>query len=159
MSDEAAVSQVLARYVRATDRRDAEAMSALFVEQGTVEMAWFNSGDPQPLGRLVGREQIAWAVANMMAPHPARGFSHHTTMDHIVTIDGDEAVIDAQFIVYNTLGADRPAAGWPAQAHGAQGTVTPIEAGYYRSRLIRVDGVWRIVEHRIDLDLPVAGAD
>ncbi|MBR0696117.1 nuclear transport factor 2 family protein [Bradyrhizobium lablabi] len=156
MSDVLAPSQVLARYVRATDRRDGEAMARLFIENGTVEIYWFNSGDPQLLGRLEGRQQIGWAVANMMRPHPERGFSHHTTMDHIVTIDGDTAEIDAQFIVYNTLGAARPAAGWPDGATGAQGTVTPIEAGYYRSKLIRVDGEWRIAAHRIDLDLPMA---
>ena len=159
MSDVAAVSQVLARYVRATDRRDGRAMGALFVEDGTVEMFWFNSGNPQPLGQLAGREQIAWAVANMMVPHPALGFSHHTTMDHIVTIDGDDAEVDAQFIVYNTLGANRPETGWPKNAQGARGAVMPIEAGYYRSKMKRVDGEWRIVTHRIDLALPVAGAE
>jgi hypothetical protein len=156
MTDAAKVSQVLARYVRAADRRDGEAVAALFVENGAVEMRWHNGGVPQPIGRLEGRERIAWSVANMIQPHPERGFSHHTTMDHIVSIDGDQADLDAQFIVFNTLGAARPQTGWPADAFGAQGTVTPGGAGYYLLKLVRVDEEWRIAELRIDFDLPMA---
>jgi hypothetical protein len=155
-TDIAKVSQVLARYVRAADRRDAEAISSLFVENGVVEMRWFNSGAPQPLARLEGRKRIAWGVANMMQPHPERGNTHHTTTDHIVTIDGNEAVLDAQYVVFSTLGAVRPPTGWPAGALGSQGTVTPVSAGYYRLKLVRVEGEWRIVEFRIDFDLPNA---
>src|SRR4029077_7955861 len=33
--------------------------------------------------------------------------------------------------------------GWPEGASGAQGTVQPIEGGYYRPILRRVDGVWK----------------
>jgi hypothetical protein len=156
MTDIAKVSQVLARYVRAADRRDSEAVERLFVENGAVEMRWFNSGAPQPIGRLEGRKKIAWAVANMIPPHPERGNSHHTTMDHIVTIDGDLAELDAQYVVYNTVGAARPETGWPAGAFGAQGTITPASAGYYRLKLVRVDGEWRIAELRIDFDVPWA---
>jgi len=155
MPDIAAVSQVLARYVRATDRRDGEAVARLFVEDGTIEIRWHNSGTPQPLGKLRGRQQISMATAQMILPHPERGFSHHTTMDHIVTIKDDEAEIDAQFIVYNTQGAACPETGWPAGAFGVQGTVTPVGAGYYLSKLIRVDGEWFMREHCIDLDLPM----
>jgi len=156
MTDIAKVSQVLARYVRAADRRDAEGISRLFVENGVVEMRWFNSGAPQPLARLEGRKRIEWGVATMMQPHPERGNTHHTTTDHIVTIDGDQAELDAQYVVFTTLGAVRPQAGWPAGALGSQGTVTPTSAGYYRLKLVRVDGEWRIVEFRIDFDLPNA---
>jgi hypothetical protein len=150
------VSQVLARYVRAADRRDSEAVERLFVDNGVVEMRWFNSGNPQPIGRLEGRKKIAWAVTNMIPPHPERGNSHHTTMDHIVTINGDHAELDAQYVVYNTVGAARPPTGWPAGAFGAQGTITPSSAGYYLLKLVRVDGEWRIAEMRIDFDVPWA---
>ncbi|MFJ1605485.1 hypothetical protein ACIOHS_19250 [Streptomyces sp. NPDC088253] len=49
----------------------------------------------------------------------------------------------------------RPAEGWPAGAFGAQGTITPIESGYYQPRLRRVDGAWRIFHHTILLDQPL----
>lgn len=77
-------------------------------------------------------------------------------LDHIIEIDGDAAYLDAQFIVYNTVGDERPVDGWPEGAWGAQGTLTPIESGYYRPRLRRIDGEWRIVVHTIVMDQPMA---
>jgi hypothetical protein len=41
-------------------------------------------------------------------------------------------------------------------ASWAQGTVQPIEAGYYRPILRRVDGVWKITTMRITLNIPYA---
>jgi SnoaL-like domain len=105
---------------------------------------------------LVGRETIAAAVSQMMKPHPSRGWSHHTTHDHIIDVNGDDATLDAQFVVFEVRGKERPAAGWPEGAFGAQGTVQPIEAGYYRPILRRVDGVWEITTMRITHNIPYA---
>jgi hypothetical protein len=69
---------------------------------------------------------------------------------------GDDATLDAQFVVFNVVGDERPAGGWPEGAFGAQGRITPIETGYYQPRLRRVDGAWKITNHRIVLDLPMA---
>ncbi|WP_434097660.1 hypothetical protein [Streptomyces mirabilis] len=66
-----------------------------------------------------------------------------------------EATLDAQFVVFNIQGHERPAEGWPAGAFGAQGTITPIESGYYQPRMRRVDGVWRIFHHTVLLDQPL----
>lgn len=156
MSDERDVQQVLARYVRATDRRDAQAMASIFVEDGVVEMYYNNAGVPEKMGELQGATAIGDAVTGLMRPHPPRGWSHHTTHDHIIEVDGDDATIDAQFVVFNTVGDERPPDGWPAGASGAQGTVTPIESGYYRPRLRRIEGTWKITHHEIVLDQPMA---
>lgn len=155
MSKEREVQQVLAKYVRAADRRDGAAMSKLFVEQAQVEI-FEGQQAPRQIGRIEGAGAIGAAVAGLMKPHPTGGWSHHTTHDTIVEVDGEAATIDAQFIVYDTVGATKPPAGWPGNAFGAQGTVMPIEAGYYRSRLVREDQQWKIAEHRIYLDLPMA---
>ena len=156
MSEERAVQQVLARYVRGTDARDGAAVAAVFTEDGRVEISYNNSGKLEPLGELVGRETIAAAVSQMMKPHPSRGWSHHTTHDHIIDVNGDDATLDAQFVVFEVRAKERPAAGWPEGAFGAQGTVQPIEAGYYRPILRRVDGVWKITTMRITLNIPMA---
>jgi hypothetical protein len=156
MSEERAVQQVLAKYVRGADARDGAAVAALFADSGRVEISYNNSGKLEPLGELVGQEAIAAAVSQMMQPHPARGWSHHTTQDHIIEVDGDNATIDAQFVVFEVRGKERPATGWPEDAFGAQGTVTPIESGYYRPVLRRVDGAWRIDTLRIVHNLPFA---
>jgi hypothetical protein len=154
MSDERQVSEVLSRYTRAADNRDAQAMAALFTDDATVEV--FNRDDREyvKISEVQGAEVIGNAVAGLMAPHPPRGWSHHTTFDHITTVDGDEASLEAAFIVYNTVGAARPAAGWPKDMLGAQGTITPIEVGYYRPRLRRVNGAWKIFHHQIRHDIP-----
>lgn len=156
MSDERQVEQVLARYVRAADQRNSAEMSALFMPDATVEILLHQDGATVPLGSLSGAQTIGQAVAGLMAKHPPRGWSHHTTSNMIVEVDGDEATLDAQFIVFNTVGLARPDGGWPAGSSGAQGVVQPIEAGYYLSHLRRVGGVWKIAKHRITHDLPYA---
>lgn len=158
MSQEREVQQVLAHYVRATDRRDGAAMSSLFLPGAHIEI-YEGQQAPRQIGRIEGADAIGAAVVGMMQPHPAGGWSHHTTHDPIIVVEGDAATIDAQFIVYNTLGAARPAAGWPREAFGAQGQVMPIEAGYYRAQLVRQDQQWKIAVHRIYLDLPMAFPD
>jgi hypothetical protein len=156
MSEERAVQQVLAGYVRGVDARDGAAVAAVFTEDGRVEISYNNSGQLEPLGELVGRETIAAAVSQMMKPHLSRGWSHHTTHDHLIDVNGDDATLDAQFVVFEVRGKERPATGWPEGASGAQGTVEPIEAGYYRPILRRVDGVWKITTLRITHSLPMA---
>jgi hypothetical protein len=156
MSERHAVQEQLARYVRATDHRDGAAMAKLFAPDGRVELFYANRDTHQLIGELIGREAIASAVANMLKRHPPRGWSHHTTLDHIIEIDGDRATIDAQFIVYSVQGAERPSEGWPADAFGAQGTVRPIESGYYRPILRRTSEGWLFETHRIYMDIPMA---
>jgi hypothetical protein len=92
---------------------------------------------------------VAWIPDSREKPHPSRGWSHHTTHDHIIDVNGDDATLDAQFVVFEVRGKERSAAGWPEGAFGAQGTVQPVEAGYYRPILCRVDGVWKITTMRI----------
>ena len=156
MSEERAVQQVLAKYVRGVDTRDGAAVATVFTEDGRVEISYNNSGKSEPLGEVVGRDAIAAAVSQMMKPHPARGSSYHTTHDHIIDVNGDDATLDAQFVVFEVRGKERPATGWPEGAFGAQGTVQPIEAGYYRPVLRRVNGAWKINTLRIVHNLPYA---
>jgi hypothetical protein len=144
MSEERAVQQVLARYVRGTDARDGAAVAAVFTEDGRVEVSYNNSGKLEPLGELVGRETIATAVSQMMKPHPLRGWSHHTTHDHIIDVNGDDATLDAQFVVFEVRGKERPAAGWPGGGLGSG------HRSAHRSGLLSTDpaaGGWRLEDH------------
>jgi len=156
MSEERAVQQVLAKYVRGSDTRDGAAVASLFTNAGCVEISYNNSGKLEPIGELVGQEAIADAVSQMMRPHPAHSWSHHTTHDHIIEVNRDNATIDAQFVVFEVRGKARPATGWPEGAIGAQGTVTPIESGYYLPSLRKLDGTWKIETLRIVMNLPLA---
>jgi hypothetical protein len=156
MSDEREIQEVLARYVRAADQRDGAAMSNIFLPEGRVEIFYNNAGTPERLGELVGAEAIGAAVTTMMKPHPPRGWSHHTTHDSIIEVKGDTGTLDAHFVVFNVVGAEKPEGGWPKGASGAQGTITPIEAGYYRPILKKAGGRWMMAHLRIYHSLPMA---
>ncbi len=58
-------------------------------------------------------------------------------------------------ITYNVVGDARPAEGWPEGTLGVQGKITPIESGYYQPLLQKTDGEWKIVKHRILMDMPM----
>jgi hypothetical protein len=158
MSDEVAVQQVLARYVRAHDRRDGAAMGALFTPEARVTIFYNNSsvGKPELIGELSEREAIAQATTHMMKPHPPRGWSHNATDGLLIDIDGDRATVDAQFMVFTILGDAKPASGWPAGVTGAMGSIRPIESGYYTQKLVRVDGQWLIESLQVRHNLPFA---
>jgi SnoaL-like domain len=156
MSDEREIQQVFARYVRAADDRNGAAMSAIFLPDGKVEIFYNNAGTPELIGELAGQAAIGEAMTTMMTPHPPRGWSHHTTHDPIVEVHGDTGTLDVQFVVFNVVGDEKPQSGWPEGAAGAQGTITPIESGYYRPILQKVAGRWMMAHHRIYHDLPMA---
>ena len=130
MSDELAVQQVLAHYVRAHDRRDSAAMGALFTPEARVTIFYNNNpdGEPELIGELAGREAIAQATTHMMKPHPPRGWSHNATDGLLIDIEGDRAM----------------------------GAITPIESGYYTQKLVRVDGQWLIESLQVRHNLPFA---
>ena len=156
MSDEREIQEVLGQYVRATDQRDGAAMSNIFLPEGRSEIFYNNAGTPELLGELVGAKAIGAAVTTMMRPHPPRGWSHHTTHDAIIEVKGDTATLDVHFVMFNVVGKEKPEGGWPAGAFGAQGTITPIESGYYRPILKKVDGRWMMAHLRIYHDIPYA---
>ena len=113
MSDEREIQEVLARCLRATDHRDGAAMSDIFPPEGKVEIVYDNVGAPELLGGSVGPQTIGAAVT-----------------------------LDAQFVVVNVVGAQKPEGGWPEGAPGAQGTIAPIEADDDRPRLKKADEHW-----------------
>jgi len=158
MSDERKVQEILARYVRAADRRDGKSQGALFTDDAIVDVFVKTGPDAyQQIGEPIGGGAgVAYAVDNFMAPHPEGGSSHHVTADHLIEVDGDRAHMNAHFVVFEVRALSRPADGWPEDAFGAQGTIRPIESGYYDTDLRRIDGEWKIVRHRVLHDMPYA---
>ena len=155
-SDERQVQQVLARYTRAADQLNGKAISDLFVPDGKVEVYYVNRGNREFLFVLSGHAEIENAMSNLMKPHPDRGWSHHTTHDPIIEVNGDHATIDAQFIRFDSVGDSRPVNGWPEGTLGLMGKVTPTESGYYQPTLQKIHGEWKIVTLVILHDLTFA---
>jgi hypothetical protein len=157
MSTEDDIREIVSRYTRAADRRDGETMATLYEPDAVVEIHYHGTdgiNDGELLGTLSGGAQIAAAMTTAMAPHPPLGWSHHTTYDHLVSLDGDEASVETQFITFDIVGARKPEGGWPDGTFGAQGNITPIESGYYRFTFRRSDGVWRIRHLDVIHDIP-----
>jgi SnoaL-like domain len=155
-SDERAVQEVLARYVRAVDARNAEDVAELYIADGAEILSYNRDGTPERVAAFAGSPSIRDAVANILPPHPALGWAHHATFDPIIAIDSDIASLQAQFVVFEVRGLQRPTDGWPPEASGGQGTITPIESGYYRISLRRTPAGWKMVENHTILDLPPA---
>jgi ketosteroid isomerase-like protein len=154
MSTETEIKEIVSRYTRAADRRDGEAMATLYEADAVVEVRYRGPEGMEPLGKLSGAAQIAEAMSTAMAPHPPLGWSHHTTYDHLVSVDGDEASIETQFITFDVVGIRKPEGGWPEGTFGAQGTIKPIESGYYHFTFRRTDGAWRIRHQDVIHDIP-----
>jgi ketosteroid isomerase-like protein len=154
MSTENEIRAIVSQYTRAADQRDGEAMAKLYDADAVVEINYRGPDGMEPLGKLSGAAQIAEAMSTAMAPHPPLGWSHHTTYDHVVSIDGDEASIETQFITFDVVGIKKPEGGWPAGTFGAQGTIKPIESGYYHFFFRRTEGTWRIRHMDITHDIP-----
>jgi hypothetical protein len=154
VSAESEVTEIVSRYTRAADQRDGEAMAKLYDAEAVVEIHYRGPDGIELLGTLSGAEQIQAAMSTAMAPHPPLGSSHHTTYDHLFSVDGDEASIETQFITFDVVGTRKPEGGWPAGTFGAQGTIKPIESGYYRFAFRRTDGAWRIRHQEVIHDIP-----
>jgi hypothetical protein len=153
-AEEREITAIVSRYTRAADQRDGEAMATLYETDAVVEIHYRGPAGTELLGTLSGGAQITEAMTTAMAPHPPLGWSHHTTYDHLVSVDGDEASIETQFITFDVVGTSKPGGGWPAGTFGAQGTIKPIESGYYRFTFRRTDGAWRIRHQDVIHDIP-----
>ena len=131
-------------------------MAALFTPEATIEIVDAVNGADQPLGRLEGRDAISVAVRQMMTPHQDRAWSQNVVNAPVISIEGDHAVMDAQFMVFSILAVEVPAGGWPTGTFGAQGRIVPIEAGQYRLAMRRSTNGWDIAAMRIEHRLPMA---
>jgi hypothetical protein len=155
MNTENEITQIVSLYTRAADQRDGEALAKIFEADAVSEIYYRGPDGMELLGTLSGGAQIAGAMSTAMAPHPPLGWSHHTTYDHLVTLDGDDdASIETQFITFDVVGVRKPESGWPESTFGAQGTIRPIESGYYAFTLHRTDGTWRIRHQVVTHDIP-----
>jgi hypothetical protein len=106
MSDERAVQEILARYVRAVDARNADDVAYLYVEDGAEILSYNRAGAPEPIAEFAGAAAMRDAKANILPPHPDLGWAHHATFDPIVAIDRNTASLQAQ--VHRLRNSRRP---------------------------------------------------
>ncbi len=155
MTDKHAIQGVLSQYVRATDERDGDAQAKLFADNGMIRFfgrsgsgEYLLAGEP-----VIGAERIRRHMEGF-PPRPERTDQHHITTDHLIRVNGAEATMNAQFLVFSSVAASKPEDGWQAPP-GAKGDITLIMIGYYDSDLRKIDGVWKLTRLDVKHSLPV----
>ncbi|MDA6565694.1 nuclear transport factor 2 family protein, partial [Escherichia coli] len=128
MSPERAVQEVMARYVRAVDSRDSDALVALYTPDGQERLSYNRNGIHEPIAAFRGEEELRVALATFLPPHQPGEWAHHATFDHLVSVQEDRANLQAQFVVYVVTES--------ATSPEAQLT------GYYDWELVQIDGTW-----------------
>ena len=107
-------------------------------------------------GQVVHLEPKAMEVLVFLAARAGQVVSREALLSAVWpgTVVGDEASIETQFITFDVAAARKPDGGWPAGTFGAQGTIKPIESGYYRFAFRRTHGVWLIRHQDVIHDIP-----
>ena len=124
------ILEVAARYCRALDRGDPEALEAVFTE----DAVWESSAR----GARQGREAIVEEFRGRAAQAHTR---KHWTSNPVIEGDGDEASMTLDLLVL----------------HLDDGDVRPGTSGVYEDRLRRDAAGWRIAYRKITVDGSRAG--
>jgi hypothetical protein len=155
MTDKHAIQDVLSQYVRATDERDGDAQAKLFADNGMIRFFGRSGTEEYQLAGepFIGAERIRRHMEGF-PPRPERTYQHHITTDHLIRVNGAEATMNAQFLVFSSVAAPKPEDGWQAPP-GVKGDITLIMIGYYDSDLRKIDGVWKLTRLDVKHSLPV----
>ena len=156
MNDRYEIIETLARYARALEERDGDALAALFAPEGVFQVFSRYAGEEYVAldADVAGQDALRAMLKNSTMP-PGHGM-HYLTTDHIVDITGDEATLQAQFVVVASTANPRPESGWPPGAELMQGKLALIMIGHYDSRLRRIGGNWVFTRHQVKHSLPMA---
>ena len=125
------VRQTLADYTAATDRFDLRALADCFAPDGVLEF----TGGAEP---LTGPAVIEAALGAAMAIEPNAGrktpklVRHHVSSIRFGSVDRDRVEVSSYFAVHTDVGLDH----W----------------GRYRDVMVPLDGRWRFVHRRIEVD-------
>jgi SnoaL-like domain len=127
--DEAEIRRLLARYSRAVDRGDLEALRELYHVDGTDDHSGLYSGGIDGFIELLGKSLDLGSVV----------CTRHCVSSVSIEIDRDVAVVESYFDAHHRRRTD---SGW----------FDEVAAGRYLDRLERRNGPWRIAARRVVWD-------
>ncbi|MEW9552354.1 nuclear transport factor 2 family protein [Nonomuraea sp. NPDC050783] len=119
-----AVVEVCTRMAWHADRREWQALEAVFADEVRLDYTSLNGGEPA----VLSPGQIVDAWRQVLGGFDA---TQHLIANHLVTLEGDTAVCTASFQATHRLTDPLGASLWTL-------------GGFYRFDLIRADGGWRI---------------
>ena len=138
IADEHALLRLATRYAQAVDRRDADALASLFVEDGLIE---------RPGASWQGREQLRGIVARLNTLYAS---TFHTVRNQTTAIDGLHAEGETYCVAMHIL-------------NSTDGNRTRMDMGIrYQDGFVRQDGNWLFAKRALIVDwvettaLPVA---
>ena len=148
------VIQTLSSYASAIDRRDGEAAAAALVKGALVEVYVRAVPEPRKVTEVMEHELVAYIIDKMLPMHLRGEFCRHLISNHIVEFNGEQARMDAQFVVVRAT-PEKPANALPMPA-GPLGSVHILQSGSLRTELTKSAGRWLIQRHEVlnDLDWP-----
>jgi ketosteroid isomerase-like protein len=126
LTDRIEIQELTARYNRAADGTDPDALLAVFTGDATVEM---HGGEAGP-AEFVGPELVKLLS-------PAQGQRVHMTMDSIVEIAGDTATQECSLLLVTR-----------APRRG----ITAMFTGRYLDELVRTPDGWRFARRVVHVD-------
>ncbi|HVC72079.1 MAG TPA: nuclear transport factor 2 family protein [Acidimicrobiales bacterium] len=135
LADRAALRDLVDAYARHVDRRDAEAVAALFTADGRLVSRLHNPAADAPIVRR-GRDEIATALVAGLDRYIA---TTHIVGGQVVALDGDRASGDTVSLahhVYETAGTRRML----------------VMAVRYTDTYARQPGGWGFAERQLHLD-------
>ncbi len=135
MADRTALRDLVDAYARHVDRRDAEAVAALFTADGRLVSRLHKGGDETPIVRQ-GRKEIAAALVSGLDRYLA---TTHIVGGQVVTVDGDEARGDSVCLAHHVY--ENPG-----------GRRMLVMAVRYTDTYARHDGGWAFAERQLHLD-------
>ena len=130
VADELAIRRTLSRLAQAQDDRDRDKYKTCFTDKIMLtEAAVIPDWTPQE----VSVDQLAELY---FAEIDKLDFGHHLVVNHVITIDGDQATCDADLFAV------------AAQSEG-EDRKTSMAGGRYALKLKRVGDEWRIYERAV----------
>ncbi len=155
MGDQQEIRDVLARYVRATDNHDGKGQADLFTEDG--EIGYYSRAGFEEYQRFqapsLGHERIRADMGERSLPEGTR--LHHLTSDHLITVDGDDATLTAQFFVIQASGPKDAPVAWQGGQFGLRGAARITMIGFYDGQLRRVGSEWKFTRLDVQHSLPL----
>jgi uncharacterized protein (TIGR02246 family) len=138
ITDEQALLHLANRYAQAVDRRDADALAALFTADGGID---------RPGSSWRGHDQIRAIVVRLTTLYAS---TFHTVRNQAVTIDGDTAEGETYCVAMHMMPLDN-------------GIQKRMDMGIrYQDRFVRENGAWLFAVRELIVDwvetteLPVA---
>lgn len=136
LSARAAIADQIARYAQFWDRKDAEAFTQLFAEDGIME--WYFGGVRNAQGPVQGRSAIQqYAISAYEGRLAGRQSRHHFSNIVFEELGANKAVTQHTFIVTHHVSGEQPIV---------------RSTGYYRIEWRNLDDRWLIAKRELFVD-------